>query len=262
MAIEEGHAVADELSADPIIRREPMVREDPFLASQLPVRRDSQIRRAPSSSGLYDVLDLILDKGMVIDAFVRVSLVGIELLTIDARVVIASVDTYLRYAEGVKRLDMFNPEHSKKLPDVVGGGMKQHALAKGAKTVKNALTGGGGGDSDDDEQEDDEGSSEHAGVGERLADGVRHVLKRGVGRIMEKLSGEESDDGSGDEQDEEQASDRGNGSKARSRADDGGGDSGGKFNRHQERLPHHRRPHGGDGPRKSKRPERSGAGRR
>ncbi len=48
----------------------------------------------------------ILDKGMVIDAFVRVSLVGIEVLTIDARVVVASVDTYLRYAEAVHRLDL------------------------------------------------------------------------------------------------------------------------------------------------------------
>ena len=52
------------------------------------------------------MLDLILDKGIVIDAFVRVSLVGIELVTIDARVVIASVDTYLRYAEGAERLQL------------------------------------------------------------------------------------------------------------------------------------------------------------
>ncbi len=58
------------------------------------------------SSGLYEVLDLILDKGLVIDVFVRVSLVGIELLTIDARIVIASVDTYLRFAEAVNRLDL------------------------------------------------------------------------------------------------------------------------------------------------------------
>ena len=58
------------------------------------------------SSGLYEVLDLILDKGLVIDVFVRVSLVGIELVTIDARVVIASVDTYLRFAEAVNRLDL------------------------------------------------------------------------------------------------------------------------------------------------------------
>jgi hypothetical protein len=63
-----------------------------------------------SSSGLYDVLELILDKGLVIDVFVRVSLVGIELLTIDARIVIASVDTYLRFAEAVNRLDLMQTE--------------------------------------------------------------------------------------------------------------------------------------------------------
>lgn len=60
----------------------------------------------PSPSGLADVLDLILDKGLVVDLYVRVSLVGIELLTIDARIVVASVDTYLRFAEAVERLDV------------------------------------------------------------------------------------------------------------------------------------------------------------
>jgi gas vesicle structural protein len=63
-----------------------------------------------SSSGLYDVLELILDKGLVIDVFVRVSLVGIEILTVDARIVIASVDTYLRFAEAVNRLDLMQAE--------------------------------------------------------------------------------------------------------------------------------------------------------
>ena len=60
----------------------------------------------PSPSGLADVLDLILDKGLVVDLYVRVSLVGIELLTIDARIVVASVDTYLRFAEAVGRLSL------------------------------------------------------------------------------------------------------------------------------------------------------------
>jgi hypothetical protein len=60
----------------------------------------------PAPSSLADVLDTILDKGLVIDIYVRVSLVGIELLTIDARIVIASVDTYLRFAEAVNRLDL------------------------------------------------------------------------------------------------------------------------------------------------------------
>jgi gas vesicle structural protein len=64
------------------------------------------LQRAPSPSGLADVLNVILDKGIVIDAFVRVSVIGIELVTIDARIVIASVDTYLRFAEAVNRLDL------------------------------------------------------------------------------------------------------------------------------------------------------------
>jgi len=62
--------------------------------------------RGPSGGALTEVLELILDRGVVIDAFVRVSLVGIEVLTIDARVVVASVDTYLRYAEAVGRLNL------------------------------------------------------------------------------------------------------------------------------------------------------------
>src|SRR3954464_9153986 len=64
------------------------------------------LQRGPSPSGLADVLDLILDKGLVVDAYVRISLIGIELVTIDARIVIASVDTYLRFAEAVNRLDL------------------------------------------------------------------------------------------------------------------------------------------------------------
>jgi hypothetical protein len=60
----------------------------------------------PAPSGLADVIEIILDKGIVIDAYVRVSVVGIELLTIDARIVIASVDTYLRFAEATNRLDI------------------------------------------------------------------------------------------------------------------------------------------------------------
>jgi hypothetical protein len=72
----------------------------------------------PSPSGLADVIDTILDKGLVIDAYVRVSLVGIELLTVDARVVVASVDTYLRFAEAVNRLDISQEKEG--LPGLVG----------------------------------------------------------------------------------------------------------------------------------------------
>jgi gas vesicle structural protein len=74
--------------------------------------------RGPSPTGLADVIETILDKGMVIDAYVRVSLVGIEVLTIDARVVIASVDTYLRFAEAVNRLDISQEKEG--LPGLVG----------------------------------------------------------------------------------------------------------------------------------------------
>ena len=72
----------------------------------------------PQPSGLADVIDTILDKGLVIDAYVRVSLVGIELVTIDARVVVASVDTYLRFAEAVNRLDISQEKEG--LPGLVG----------------------------------------------------------------------------------------------------------------------------------------------
>jgi hypothetical protein len=66
----------------------------------------------PAPSSLADVINTILDKGLVIDIYVRVSLVGIELITIDARIVIASVDTYLRFAQAVNRLDLTETQTS------------------------------------------------------------------------------------------------------------------------------------------------------
>ncbi len=59
------------------------------------------VERYSSGTSLIDVLDRILDKGIVIDAWVRISLVGIDLITVEARIVVASIDTYLRYAEAV-----------------------------------------------------------------------------------------------------------------------------------------------------------------
>ena len=59
------------------------------------------VKRAGGSTSHIDVLDRVLDKGIVIDAWVRVSLVGIDLITVEARVVVASIDTYLRYAEAL-----------------------------------------------------------------------------------------------------------------------------------------------------------------
>ena len=82
------------------------------------------LQRAPSPSGLADVIDLILDKGLVIDAYVRVAVIGIELVTIDARIVVASVDTYLRFAEAVNRLDL-NETELGGLPELQETGAKE-----------------------------------------------------------------------------------------------------------------------------------------
>jgi gas vesicle structural protein len=130
----------------------------------------AHVQRQPRPSGLADVLDVVLDKGIVIDVYVRVALVGIELLTIDARIVIASVDTYLRFAEAVNRLDLTQVEEAKGLPDLFGdmqeggAGRKTKGVLEGAKE---ALFGGG----DDDEDEDSSGrrssSSKRSSRGQR-----------------------------------------------------------------------------------------------
>jgi hypothetical protein len=131
---------------------------------------------APRSGNLYDVLDLILDRGIVIDAFVRVSLVGIEILKIDARIVIASVDTYLKFAEACNRLDLEHDSRSRTVPEMFGGaasgagkvGAKKAARSVGEK-VRDAI--GVGGDDEDEEHEEAEErprrrrTSERAGAG-------------------------------------------------------------------------------------------------
>jgi hypothetical protein len=126
------------------------------------------ITRAPRSSGLADVLEILLDRGLVIDAYVRVSLVGIELLTVDLRVVIASVDTYLRFAEAVNRLDLRATDDSRSVPDLFEKGGEEIAQTK----TKGAVEGGmdaikekiGLGGSDDDDEDDDK---ERSGRGSR-----------------------------------------------------------------------------------------------
>ncbi|MFB7579561.1 gas vesicle structural protein GvpA [Streptomyces hydrogenans] len=121
---------------------------------------DISRRQGGGSGNLYDVLELILDRGLVIDVFIRVSLVGIEILKIDARIVVASVDTYLRFAEACNRLDL---EAGRKAPtqltDIVGNAVESGARgkSKGAvggvvDAVKQSLTGG----SDDEEPEEEE----------------------------------------------------------------------------------------------------------
>lgn len=117
----------------------------------------TQVQRQPRPSGLADVLDVLLDKGLVVDVYVRVALVGIELLTIDARIVIASVDTYLRFAEAVNRLDLTQVEEGESLPELFGdmeeggAGRKTKGVLEGAKE---ALFGG-----DDDDDDSSDGSS-------------------------------------------------------------------------------------------------------
>ncbi|WP_405998908.1 gas vesicle protein GvpJ [Streptomyces sp. NBC_00829] len=117
----------------------------------------------PSSGGLAEVVDLILDKGLVIDIYVRVSLVGIELLTIDARIVIASVDTYLRFAEAVNRLDLARTGTERGLPELMDdlreGGAKKKT--RGAlEGVKEKVGEAFGGEEEDEEDEDEKQSEE------------------------------------------------------------------------------------------------------
>lgn len=115
------------------------------------------VRTAPGGSSLRDVVEVILDKGIVIDAYVRVSLVGIELLTVDARVVISSVDTYLRYAEAVNRLDLRRKSEAVKLSDIVSGpgsmgeDMGEGAMDEFIEKVSAKLPGGG--DDKDDKKD-------------------------------------------------------------------------------------------------------------
>src|SRR5437588_2712024 len=112
----------------------------------------SQLQRHPGPSGLAEVLDVILDKGIVIDVYLRVALVGIELLTVDARIVIASVDTYLRFAEAVNRLDLTQVGQQETLPEMVGNMTESGSEGKSKGLIegaKDALFGGG----DDDQDE-------------------------------------------------------------------------------------------------------------
>jgi hypothetical protein len=112
----------------------------------------------PRPSGLADVIDIILDKGLVIDAYVRVSLIGIEILTIDARIVIASVDTYLRFAEAVNRLDLQAADESQGLPELMESITEGGARSK----TKGALEGakeklGLGGDDEEEKEKEESG---------------------------------------------------------------------------------------------------------
>jgi uncharacterized membrane protein YgcG len=145
----------------------------------------------PRPSGLADVIDVILDKGMVIDVYVRVALIGIEILTIDARIVIASVDTYLRFAEAVNRLDISQNDQAQGLPQLIeemtSGGAE--SKTKGAiEGVKDKLTG------------DDDGEGGDGGA---------------LSGLIEKLKGDENDD---DDKEKPPKRSRSGGSSSRSRS--------------------------------------------
>jgi hypothetical protein len=134
-----------------------------------------------SSSGLVDVLNVLLDKGLVVDVFLRVSLVGIELLTVDARIVIASVDTYLRFAEAVNRLDL-GQSSDEGLPQLVddmtsgGAESKTKGVLQGAKE---SLFGGDDDDEGDDDSSSSSGSSSSGGSRSRSRSGSRSSSSRG-----------------------------------------------------------------------------------
>src|SRR3954453_622461 len=119
------------------------------MTVQTASRRGGGYLERPAPSGLADVVETILDKGIVIDVYVRVSLVGIELLTVDARIVIASGDTSPRFPEAANRLDLYE-KGGKDLSEAIGDLQETGASKKvgGAiRGVKKAISGsarGGG----------------------------------------------------------------------------------------------------------------------
>src|SRR5579859_7024639 len=110
----------------------------------------------------------LVDKGLVVDVFLRVSLVGIELLTVDARIVIASVDTYLRFAEAVNRLDIGNAE-GEGLPQLVEDMTQDGASSKTKGILEGARESlfGSGDDENEESDESDEGGSSGSSRGSR-----------------------------------------------------------------------------------------------
>ncbi|CAL9343532.1 gas vesicle protein GvpJ [Streptomyces sp. enrichment culture] len=127
------------------------------------------------SGNLYDVLELVLDRGLVIDVFARVSLVGIELVKVDARVVAASVDTYLRFAEAANRLDLESGRRAPaQLPDLVEGiseggarGKSKGALSGAVQAVTESLQKGR---DDEGDREPERESRRERGSGRRTRD--------------------------------------------------------------------------------------------
>jgi hypothetical protein len=159
-------------------------------------RSSSRYLERPAPSSLADVLDTILDKGLVIDIYVRVSLVGIELLTIDARIVIASVDTYLRFATAVNRLDLTETE-THGIPELMqditesGAKGKTSGALEGAKEKLQGIFSG-----DDEDEDEDDG-------GRRHRDREKEPARRSSGQARKRSSSRRSnDDGDSDGEEE------------------------------------------------------------
>ena len=148
-----------------------------------------QDNRRPRSSSLADVLEVILDKGIVIDAYVRVSLVGIEILTIDARVVIASVDTYLRFAREVNRLELGGGESTQPrgLPETLGQMQQGGARSK----TRGALQGAG------------DQIRERLGGGDGEREGGGGIVQQATRSLRDALSGDGDDQAREGQEDEE-----------------------------------------------------------
>ncbi|MFD8480519.1 gas vesicle structural protein GvpA [Kitasatospora sp. NPDC059673] len=141
----------------------------------------ASVSRSGNTGNLYDILELILDRGLVIDVFIRVSLVGIEILKIDVRIVVASVDTYLRFAEACNRLDL---EAGRKAPtqltDIVGEvteggahGKSKGAISGAAEAVTDTLHLGG-----DKKEKEDEDQEEEAEPAPKRTRPTRRASKR------------------------------------------------------------------------------------
>src|SRR5690242_20262416 len=127
-------------------------------------RSNGQVERYTGGgpTGLAEVIELILDKGLVIDVFVRVSLVGIEILTIDARIVVASVDTFLRFAEATNRLDLYahgGKDLGELAESITKGGAKgktSGAIEGAVEKVGEVFTRGRRADDDDEDEAEEE----------------------------------------------------------------------------------------------------------
>jgi hypothetical protein len=138
----------------------------------------------PAPSGLADVVETILDKGIVIDAYARVSLVGIEILTVDARIVVASVDTYLRFAEATNRLDL-EAVGGKRIPDLLTEGVRSTVETVAANVVEHKIE-----DVKDSVKESVEGVTDTVAGAAR---GIRDRVEDVVGDVVDKVRGDDDE---------------------------------------------------------------------